>query len=38
MLGQKADAGSAQEWLTAKATSTVRLLPAGKPKGPAGGP
>lgn len=29
MLGQKADPASAQEWFTAKATSTVRLHPGG---------
>ena len=37
LLGKKADPGRAQAWSTAKATSTVRLLPGGESMGTAGG-
>ena len=37
LRGKKADPGKAQAWSTAKATSTVGLLPGGESMRPAGG-
>lgn len=38
LLGQKANPSSAQEWFTAKASSTLRLLPGCESVELAGGP